>query len=215
MKGLLLKEWYMLIKNLRINLLIMALFLILPCVVRTGKSSEFIMYYPFFLCGMIPINLLSLDEQSGWLRYSGALPYTKSQFVSAKYLISLFALGALLAAAGVVRFFLMGANGTIAFQDDILMPLLLSCFMFACISVGLPFVFWFGTDKGRIIYLVTLGIFFGLLYGFSDGVRKLPSSILQNRFPAAVFPAILAFTGIVLYALSWYLSVVLYRKREI
>ena len=87
MKGLLLKDFYMMTKYCRSYIWIAILFLAISFV---NSENMFFTFYPCLLVGMIPVNLLAYDEKSRWLSYSGTLPYTKSQIVSGKYIIGLF-----------------------------------------------------------------------------------------------------------------------------
>lgn len=114
MKGLLLKDWYMMKKYCMAYLLITVVFLAVSCV----SDNIFFTFYPCLLCGMIPINLLSYDERSGWIQYSGALPYTKKQIVSSKYLVGLFSTLAVMAITVVVQAIQMNvANGGLVIGD--------------------------------------------------------------------------------------------------
>ena len=86
MKGLLLKDLYMMKSYCRSYLLIAVVF---TAVSLIGKDNMFFMFYPCLLCGMIPVNLLAYDERSRFIRYGDTLPYKRAQIVSAKYLIGL------------------------------------------------------------------------------------------------------------------------------
>ena len=86
MKGLLLKDWYMMKQYCRTYPVIAVAFMALSLV---DSDNLFFVFYPCLLCGMIPVILLGYDERSGWVQYSGTMPYTKIQIVSEKYLISL------------------------------------------------------------------------------------------------------------------------------
>jgi len=88
MKGLLLKEWYMMKKYCKAYLLSSVVFI---AVSLFSSDSLFFVFYPCLLCGMIPVYLLAYDERSRWMQYSGTLPYTKAQIVCGKYLIGLLA----------------------------------------------------------------------------------------------------------------------------
>ena len=85
MKGLLLKDLYMVVKYCKAYLLIAVVFL---AVSLMGSDNLFFIFYPCLLCGMIPVNLLAYDERSRWPQYCGTLPYTKGQIVSGKYLMA-------------------------------------------------------------------------------------------------------------------------------
>lgn len=88
MKGLLLKDFYMATKYCKSYLFVLVAFLAASC---CGKTSMFFCYYPCMIFGLIPVNMLSYDERSKWNVYSAALPYSKAQIVSGKYIIGIAA----------------------------------------------------------------------------------------------------------------------------
>ena len=65
MKGLILKDIYMMMKYCRAYLLIIIVF---TAVSFVDNGNLFLVFYPTILCGMIPVNLLSYDERSRWLQ---------------------------------------------------------------------------------------------------------------------------------------------------
>lgn len=208
MKGLLLKDWYMMKKYCRTYLLIAAVFIAVSLV---SNDNLFFVFYPCLLCGMIPVNLLGYDERSRWMQYSGALPYTKAQLVSAKYLIGLLVQAAMLVVTGIVQGMKMAVAGN--FELGEFAVLMLSFLIIATLtsSIPLPFMFRLGVEKGRIAYYAMIG--------FVCGASVLASGIFGGQFISEVQPntilAVLAAAGIGVYALSWYLSVALFKKREI
>ena len=208
MKGLLLKDFYMARKYCRSYLLIAAIFL---AVSLAGKENMFLVFYPCLLCGMIPVNLLAYDERSRWLQYSAVLPYTRAQLVSAKYLIGLLAQLAVLLATGIVQAVRMHLNGSFRPDDYIILMLLVLIISTVTSSISLPFMFRLGVEKGRIAYLVMIAT----VCAASVAASSLYSANLQAEIPLnGILPSLSA-AGIGIYALSWYLSVVFYRKRDI
>ena len=87
MKGLVLKDFYLLTRYCRNFLLVTFVFLVMY-ISNPGNTAAITM-----LCavtGILPITLLSYDEREGWITYCQTLPYTKAQYVSAKYVMGLF-----------------------------------------------------------------------------------------------------------------------------
>lgn len=211
MKGLLLKDWYMMKKYCWPYLLITAVFLAVSCVSKVS-SSIFFSFYPCILCGMIPVNLLSYDERSGWMQYSGALPYTKKQIVSSKYLVGLFSILAVMAVTLTVQVIQMNVTDRGFVIADYLVSLFLMWLLSAaCLSLCMPFVFRFGTENGKIVYSFLIGIFF-----VGIAIPSLPVTwIPESKFASYLLVIGFALLGIGIYALPWYLSVVFYRKREL
>ncbi len=207
MKGLLLKDFYMMTKYCRSYFLVMVVFI----AVSFASDSMFLIFYPCLLCGMLPANLLSYDERSRWLQYSAALPYTRGQTVSCKYLIGLMAQMAVLLAIGISQAVKMNIHHTFAaaeYVEFMLMALILSLITS---SISLPFMFKFGVEKGRIAYYVMVGFACGGSVAAASlfRVESQPLVRLNEILPIA------SLLGVGIYALSWGLSVAFYRKREL
>lgn len=208
MKGLLLKDWYVMKKYCRSYVVIAVVFIAVSLV---SDENMFFMFYPCLLCSMIPINLLGYDERSRWMQYSGSLPYTKAQFVCAKYLIGLIAQIVMITVIGIAQGIKMSAGGNFSLNDFIvLMSIVLITSTFAS-SMTLPFIFKWGVEKGRIAYYVMIG--FVCVIGFL--AAKSFSRNLQVEIQANTVLFVLAIVGIGAYIISWYLSIVFYKKREI
>lgn len=208
MKGLLLKDWYMMRKYCRSYLLIAAVFI---AVSLYSNDNLFFIFYPCLLCGMIPVNLLGYDERSRWMQYSGTLPYTKTQIVSAKYLIGLLAQVTILIVTGIAQGVKMTVAGNFVFGEFVVLMLLMLIVATLTSSISLPFIFKLGVEKGRTAYYIMIG--------FVCGASILASSFFRGQLVAEIEPnailAALAVAGIGVYALSWYLSVVFFKGRDL
>lgn len=204
MKGLLLKDWYMMKKHCKLHFFLIALCFFLSL----GRNADSkLVIYPCVLCGMIPNNLLGYDEQSRWTQYSGTLPYTRAQIVSAKYLFGLLIELSVLAILGLVYALKLNAAGNFVFEDFLV--LIGAALGVAALlnSIDLLFTFKLGAAKGRIFFLVSFGIIL-LAYTF---YQVQPSTEIEENMILTV----LALVGIAAYFLSWGLSIIFYNKREI
>ena len=208
MKGLLLKDWYMMRKYCRSYLLIAAVFI---AVSLYSNYNLFFIFYHCMLCGMIHVNLIGYDERSRWMQYSGTLPYTKTQIVSAKYLIGLLAQVTILIVTGIAQGVKMTVAGNFVFGEFVVLMLLMLIVATLTSSISLPFIFKLGVEKGRTAYFIMIG--------FVCGASILASSFFRGQLVAEIEPnailAALAVAGIGVYALSWYLSVVFFKGRDL
>ena len=208
MKGLLLKDWYMMRKYCRYYLVLAIGFLFLSFM---DKSNMFFVFYPCLFCGMVPVNLLAYDERSRWLQYSGTLPYTRAQIVSGKYLIGLFTQTAMLFLTGIAQGIRMGMDSGYRATDVLVILLLLLIASTVTSSVTLPFMFKLGVERGRAAYYVMIG----LICGISTLMTGLFREPLRMEIRPNLLLVLLAVAGVGIYALSWHLSIVFYRKREL
>lgn len=208
MKGLLLKDLYMIRAYCRSFILIAAVFI---AVSFTQDGNMFFVIYPCILASMIPVTLLSYDEKSHWILYSGALPCSRAQQVSAKYLIGLIAQIAILVVSAIGQAVRMASTGTLDADPFTALLFLLLIVTMLPPALTLPFVFAFGAEKGRIAYYVVIGMACAAGIILSRiFVRDLPKQVTMN----AALP-VMGIAVVGLYALSWYLSIVLYRRRDL
>lgn len=207
MKGLLLKDFYMVMKYCRSYLLIFVVFI---SVSAASDDNFFFIFYPCLLAGMIPVTLLGYDERSKWSQYCGTLPYTKAQIVSGKYLMGLFAQIAVIVLSVLAQAVRMNTNGG-AFDRKSYLTLMALLMILSCFSSFInPFMFKFGVEKGRIAYYIMIGVFCGGCAAASSLFRNMKAI---EFFTGGLLP-ILCIVMAAAYALSWYLSIVFYKKRE-
>ena len=208
MKGLLLKDWYMMKKYCRYYLFCAVGFTVLSVM---SAGNMFFIFYPCLLCGMIPVNLIGYDERSRWMQYSGTMPYTKAQIVSGKYLIGLFSQLALLLLMGAAHAVKMMLAGDFVPGEFAVLMLLMLIVSTLSSSISLPFIFKLGVEKGRTAYYV--------MVGFVCAASFIVSNLFKGQLGTEIKPnlvlAILAVVGIGIYIFSWYMSIVFYKKREI
>ena len=208
MKGLLLKDWFMLKKYCKSYLFIAAAFMAASTL---NNTYLFFVFYPCMLCGMLPVTLLAYDEKCNWLQYCGTLPYTKSQIVSAKYILGVLIQLILIVITAVLQAVKMNIDGSFNISDYSVLLMMLVFVAAISSSICLPFNFKYGVEKGRIMYYIMIGSVSALSILAADIYRiDMSSKILPNSF----LP-IICIIAILIYALSWYLSIVFYKKREL
>ena len=210
MKGLLRKDVYVLFQASRAQLLIVLLFL----VISMTMNNTLIAYMLALYTAMMPITVIALDERSRFDRFALGLPWSRAQIVLSKYALSLAAacLAALAYLAGVLT---LGSaiSGGVSLQDA------LTTFC-AMLTVGtllpalmLPFVFRFGVDKGRM-WIMLIAIAFGIGAGLLSMDEGSAVSQLANRLTALPL-WLLPLAGLTVFALSAFVSVQIYRRREL
>lgn len=207
MKGLLLKDFYMIEKYCRSFVLLLVVFLAFSCF---GNGNTFLVIYPTLIAGLIPVTLISYDEREKWNIYSETLPYSRTQFVSAKYLVGLIFELAVFVLSAAAQAFRMNNAGAFLMTEYI--PTVLTILVVGLLAPSflLPFVFRFGAEKGRIAYYITVGalcaggtILVGSGFKVSDAVN------------AEWLLPVIAVGAVILYALSLGISVLAYKKREL
>lgn len=207
MKGLLLKDWYMSIRYCRAFLVLVGVFLVVSFF---ENDNFFFQLYPTMIASIIPMSLISYDERDRWTAYSGTLPYTRRQLVSAKYLIGLFfgAFSFLVSLAAFAVF--MITSDTFSIESFLFIAVRLLVLGLIGPTFLLPFVFKFGAEKGRIIFYVMIGL--PCATGILLTGLGFQNALTQNNF---IILLVMGVLSIGLYALSWNLSIYFYQKREL
>ena len=208
MKGLLLKDFYMLRKYCKVYLLLALVFVFASL---SGTQNLFFIFYPCMVCSMLPANLLAYDEKSRWLQYSETLPYSKKQLVSVKYLIGLILQGSMLILTAIVQAIVMHLDHVFDLKNYLVLMMLLLTMSLISSSITLPFMFKWGVERGRISYYLMIAL---VCFGSVAIANATEKGLLAKINPNGVLIAV-CLVSIALYALSWCLSIVFYKKREV
>ena len=202
MKALLLKDFYIIVKQMKIILFIMAFFLVFPF----GNMSIFAM----IIGVMLPITTIAYDEQSKWDSYAKMLPYTPLQLVSSKYFIG-FITSILVGIIAICLELLISlfADTTV---DMVQIYMILGTFVVSVIvlSINLPLIFKFGSAKGRIGFMLVIAIFSLILASGGTEFYKTVFDFLNNQWVMYI----LAIFTIVSAVLSIWLSTSIYKAKN-
>lgn len=212
MKGLLLKDFYMMLKYCRAYLLLVVVFIVVALSEET--DNIFTLVYPCIFSGMLPITLLGYDERSKWNKYCATMPYTNSQIVSSKYVIGLFVQLTTILAMSISQSVKMCINATFSIANLLSLIMALISISLLSVSICLPFIFKLGVEKGRNAYYVVIGASCGILCAASKIASQIHTNTSLFSFGETITFAIFI-SSIIIYAISWYLSVAFYKKREI
>ena len=212
MRGLLLKDFYMMQKYCRMYIIIVLVFLGLSCL---KSDNLFFVFYPCIFAAMLPVTLLGYDERSRWHEYCGTLPYTRAQIVSGKYWIGTIMQMIIFVLVAVTQAARMYVTDRVAWGEYGIMLALL--FIISCMSssIALPAMFKLGVEKGRIAYtvMVALGCSGSVVAG--NALQDSDMVILQEQMSFSVFLLFLCGLALAGYLFSWWLSIRFYEKREL
>ena len=201
MKGLLLKDLYVMKRELRAFLFIIVVFTAISFV---GENNSFFMFYGIVMLPIVNISLISYDERSHWDSFLETTPISRSTAVSEKYLLNLLLL--LLWSPVVIVFYLIQS-------DSLGSPLQILCI---CVYMALffpavlyPFIFALGSEKGRFAYFIFI---FAAMAAIAAGVSLTSQGVIV--FPEKL-SLLLLLPPVATYLISWRLSIALYKKRSL
>ena len=203
MKGLLLKDWYLSVKYLR------SLFVIIIAFMAASvfqPDNTFFTIYPCVMVAMLPVSLFSYDDREKWNVYVQAFPVSRKKYVTEKYLFGAISVVSYLVLMSLFYLF-VGMEGLgETFTVSLSLGLLAS-------GIMLPILFRFGAEKGRIAYLIFIGLVVGVCGIMALGLKD--GRIIGYLHIAPVSNWGICLIVVALYALSWRLSIKLYSKREL
>ena len=208
MKGLILKDLYMSVKNFKVYVLVLVM---IYAISFYDQGNLFFAIYPCLISAMIPANLLSYDERSHWDIYCGTLPVTRDMVVSAKYLIGLIFQGILFLVSALVQAIRIGMNEGFTWESYLVLMSLLWITSLVSSSISLPFMFKLGVEKGRMAY-------YAMVIAASGSGVLTSFAFTEDMHATIPFGAVLILGCVLaaaIYAGSWYLSILFYRKREL
>ena len=207
MRGLLRKDWYMILKYCQTLLAFCVLFLAVGAF--SGGENKFFVIYPVLFGGVLPVTLISYDERFHWDRYCDTMPLRRSTVVDERYLMSLLCAGALYLVTMAVQAVLLLPRGGAAALGQ--MAMLLPAVGLLPGALMLPIIYRWGVEKGRIAYYVLIAVFTAGGIVFADKWLETEPGTAGSGGVGALSVVL----TLVLFGASWLLSRRIYAKREL
>lgn len=196
MSALLLKDFYVMWKQLKIFLVIILVFSAFP----GGYNTVFAVAY----AAMLPYSCIAYDERSKWDHLAAMMPYSPRQLVLSRYALGWIAAAIACGLSLALQRIVALVTKTSLYPDT----LLISFFMCLTImAITLPLIFRFGVERGRLIMFFLIFLVCG-----SAGALGAVSEDLSGVLPAPVWLIVPA--ALVLTAVSIPLSVRCYIRRR-
>ena len=196
MSALLLKDFYVLWKQLKAFLVIILVFSAIP----GGYNTVFAVAY----AAMLPYSCIAYDERSKWDQLAAMMPYSTRQLVLSRYVLGWIAAVAACGISLVLQGIFTVLLGSNVFPASLLVS------FFACLSImaiTLPLIFRFGVERGRLLMFFLIFLVCGSA-GALGGITESYSGAL----PSAVWLIIPA--ALILTAVSIPLSIRCYTRRK-
>ena len=206
MKGLFYKDVLMLTRSFRAYLA-MTLFFIILATIRPDNSF-WAVYGTFFFVTLVS-SLMAVDEQSRWLSYCDILPLKRRDIINERYLLSL-----ILTAALVVLFLVLSLIFRHADMPTVLVTAgMMVALSLLAISVSMPINVKFGTAKGQMVRMTVIVVMVACGMFIINYAGPITAILLQVKASVLLF-GIAAFI-ILIFALSWLLSIRIYEKKNL
>lgn len=199
MKGLLIKDLYTIIKQMKIFIVMIIVFQLLP-----GFSlSTFAIVY----CAMLPITALAYDERSKWNNLAAMLPYKAKDIVISKYILGYISVAIATTLAIIIKIITNIGNFN-SNDGEFITSFLIAMFIATVLqAINLPIMFKFTVEKGRIFFLFLLGLTVAVGTMFQDIFPQIKFYNL-DLFNILLFIAVI----IVINIISMTVSIKLYKS---
>ena len=201
MKGLLIKDWKTLVKQTKVMLAITAL---LACVPGSYMSA-----FALFYAAMLPITALAYDERAKWDELAAMMPYTAKAIVGSKYVLGLTLVLPVLALSMLSRLLV---HSTPIVSEETMSLLITACLSLILMAIDLPFMFHFGVEKGRLIYIVLTCAIVIVGVTYADRLADMVSGF--ETAMVTTVPLLLLAAAVIALLISYLISVRVYRARR-
>ena len=195
MSALLLKDYYVIFRQMKIFLL---LILVFSCIPGTFYSTFAVVY-----ASMLPYTALAYDERSRWDQMAAMMPYSARDVVLSKYLFSAAATFVLQTILSVI--WLSDVEG-----PSIPVILLSVCVAVCILDITLPMMFRFGVEKGRLAMFLIIF----LVCASAGGIATIEQSSLDGGFYLSLSLVPAAIAAVVLTVVSIPLAIRFYGRRS-
>ena len=201
MKGLLLKDVYMMASEVKYLILLAAIVLFL--------QNDWLFIFFILYASALPITSLAYDEQAKWKNLADMLPFTPQQLVGSKYLLGYILAGGatlvVLASKGI------GQGGAWGAGHMMLAGVAL-CISIVIGAVQFPLMYGIGVEKGRLLFILCTVVSSSLLYS-AAGVIEETAFSYGTRFWVKIFLP-LAFFTVICSLISFHISIKLYQRTK-
>ncbi len=187
MKGLLLKDFLVLTKQMK-------LFLILIPVMAIAGGAP-MASIAILIGAVLPMTAMAYDEQSKWNDLAVMMPYSRKNIILSKYVLGYLCMtGAAVLFVAVKMILSASQHKTLGESLYVVMFAIVSGLLL--IAINTPITFKFGTQKGRIVFIVFIGISAAVGSVMMDLMPSIPEKMIS------LLPAITVLSVLVLNVFS-------------
>ena len=201
MKALILKDTYVIWRQMKYFLFLILIFSAIP--------SSFNNIFAVIYAAMLPYTALAYDERSKWDQLAAMMPYSPRDVVLGKYVFGWLCIGGAALLSGLLQAALSLVIDR-AFLPSVMALSVLGAF--CILALSLPLMFRLGVERGRLgMFLIIF-----LICGGAGAISQIAESMSHGTsftFQGPIL-AVLLITALVLTAVSVPLSMRFYTKRQ-
>ena len=202
MSALILKDYYVIFRQMRIFLLLILVFSCIP--------GAFYSTFAVVWASMLPYTAIAYDERSHWDQMAAMMPYSDRALVLSKYAFGWLGVAIAAAATFVLQTILSLVWLSDAGGPSVPVILLSVCVAVYILDITLPMMFRFGVEKGRLAMFLIIF----LVCASAGAIANIEQSSLDGGFYLSLSLVPAAVAAVVLTAVSISLSIRFYGRRK-
>ena len=216
MKGLLIKDFRLLgvQKNFFFVILVVAVGISI-----ISEDSLFMVGFLSLVMSLFTLSTISYDEFDNGNAFLFTLPISRGGYAVEKYCFGLLLGGGTWILAMLAAFMISGFKGTISVPNSLISGLAILPVMLLMQAVMIPFQLKFGSEKGRIAMISTVGVVFAIGYAVMEmmetiGVDMRNAAVYFSAMHISIISVILVLFSVVLLLISLRISISIMDKKE-
>ena len=222
MKGLLIKDSYLVFKQSKLLVIIAFVLMIINAVaVFFGEENMIGIFIIQNFAASLGLASITNDETYKWNIYCDTLPVSRKKVVVEKYLfgfLCIFSVWFLSTLLTEISRLLIGLyiNSEISLIDNVSYNIAILAFTILMPTIIFPFIFKFGIVKARLMFFVLIGCygaFIGIGTAMLDGFGEGSNAFVSENFTFIAI-AVLAAAAL-MYTVSMLISVKIYENKEL
>ncbi|MCK9286741.1 MAG: ABC-2 transporter permease [Sphaerochaetaceae bacterium] len=192
------------------SLLIILLIMLIPFI--TSGSTTMITTIPMIMTLLLTMTMFAYDNLNKWDRYAMVLPLTDGQVVASRYAVAYGLWLATTILGIVVSVISQSVSKTMetTIGNTIWGVVTSGLAIAVMLAIIIPLIYKFGAEKGRIIIMVIILLPTVIIQIIKPDV----ASLLEHRMDMDSISSILAPVALVAIALSFFVSVRIYEKKD-
>lgn len=192
MNGLLIKDFLVIIKQLKLFLLVIPVMAIIG-----GASTASV---AVLIGAILPMVAIAYDEQSKWHELAIMMPYSKKEMILSKYLLGYLGIAST-AIIFIITQLVLSSIKHSNIGDSLFLFYFAICSGLFLIAINTPILLKFGAQKGRFVFIA----FMGIVAASESIIRNLSTGLLC--YLPDMFPLLLFLLAIIMNIVSILISV--------
>ncbi len=203
------KKDLLLVKNNYKTILISVIIFIL---FSFSNNTDISFFLPFMMLVII-ISTFSYDDYNKWTIYSATFPNGRKNYIKGKYIATIILIIGITLINFILSFLLFSIKHSIDLENIIISCLGCIIAILSIISILFPFLFKYGSEKGRIVMFILSILVFTFIGIISKFNLKLPSNLLSFFKDFGIY--FICSLVVIMLISSYFISKKIFLKKEL